>query len=550
MKRKDIDPQKPNIHEVFTRNGGEKYVIPKYQRAYAWKKDNAEKLWEDITRNEGKDDYFIGTMVLSQAEDAFEIEVIDGQQRLTTVSLLLFALYLHYYEIDESKAIKHILSYLKVGDIDDEYEVLTLSKINLEFFRKLLEQQSLEKYKKYREKNYKTENKSNKYIFDVLDYFLNIILEKKESDRNLEIVRLNDILKLVRNNIFFLTLKVTDYAEASKLFEVLNNRGVDLTKADLIKNHLFSVAEKQSSISSVEKSWEKLQNNISIEKLEQFFRYFSLVYSKEDDLYIRMENTIKTKSAKTVSDLIYKSSEEYKKFIDPNFSDEDRENNLLEELKILGVSQFYTLILSTYNNISTEEKLDLLEFIVNFTFRYSTICGKNPNKLESLYADLAYEFNIGNKSLNDIKNEISLLNPSRVEFENAFREKEFKTTKIPRYILGKIENYISSDEKKVDFQSVHLEHIMPKQISEWKKVDNKYVKLHQKYLNKLGNMTLLSEKINTSIKNSFFDKKVEKYNDSEINIINEIRQLDSWDEDAIKNNTTRYLEKANEIWIL
>lgn len=552
MKKKDIDPEKPNVHEVFSITGGLRYIIPRYQRAYAWDKENGEKLWKDINNvllNQDND-YFIGTMVLSQTEDSTNIEVIDGQQRLTTLSLLLLSLYLHYAELDSSKASKHILKYLKIGDIDDEYEVLTLSRVNLSLFSELLNINSIKEYKQYKEKKYKNEIKSNKCIFDVLDYFIEEIEQGKISDHNLEMNRLNELLKIIRNNIFFLTLKVTDYAEASKLFEVLNNRGVDLTKADLIKNHLFAQAEKQSSLVTVEKNWNKLEDNIGIDKLEQFFRYFSLIYSKNDDMYVRMEETIHNKSALTVSNLIVEHSDRYKVFLEPSYSSDDKESLLYEELKILGVSQFYSFILATYDKFSFSEIINLLEYVLKFTFRYSTICGKNPNRLESLYAELAYKINDGKCTIDFIKEEILKLNPSEQEFKLFFLEKEFKSTKIPRYILGKIEESISTNEKTIDFDAVHLEHIMPKKIDKWKTVNVKYEKLHQKYLHQIGNMTLLSEKINTSIKNDIFSRKIIKYKESEINIIKHITSFSDWDEKEINETAQYYFKCAEKIWKL
>ncbi len=551
MKKRDIDPEKPSIGGLFNSSEGLRYVIPRYQRAYAWEKSNAEKLWKDINtinHKQNKDDYFMGTMVIRQAEESKEIEVIDGQQRLTTVCLLLFALYLHYQKFNAAKATQHILKYLRIGDIDDEYLILTLSRVNAKCFNELLNLETKQDYIEYKGNNYKKDIKSNKSLFDVLDYFLYELESSELVDNNLEQNRLNEILKIIRENIFFLTLKVTDYKEASQLFETLNNRGVDLTKADLIKNYLFARADEQASLTKVEKNWNILEDNIGIDKLEQFFRYFSLMYSKEDDVYVRMEQIIQTKSALTVSEMFVKDSDRYKIFIEPTYSNDDKESFLFDELKILGVTQFYSFILASYNQFKFNDILKLLEATVNFTFRYNTICGKNPNKLDILYSNLAYDIIHYNLTISSIINEIEKLNPSDQEFEISFKEKEFKSSKIPRYILGKIESYIGTKEKIVDFDSVHLEHIMPQKIDKWIKYDSKYEKLHQKFLNKIGNMTLLSQKINISIKNSIFTEKLKEYQKSEINLLKDIKLLTKWEESEINNNTQKYLNYAERIW--
>jgi len=553
MTKNDISIGEPlSIDNIFSLNSGKRYVIPRYQRAFSWEKGNAEKLWKDISNilQSDDEDYFIGSIVLSQSDKTPIIEVIDGQQRLTALSLLILALFLEYNKIDSKKATTHILKYLKIGDIDDEYEILTLSRTNLKLFGQLINIETKEEFERFKNDNYKSEIKSNKNLIDILDYFIKKVHENESSDENLEKTRLNNLLKSIRDNIFFIRIKVPDYAQASKLFEVLNNRGVDLTKADLIKNYLFSLSEQQSSLVFVEEDWNKLEDNINIDKFEQFFRYFSLIYSKEDDIYLRMENCISNKSARTVSDLIVKHSNTYKKLLDSSYSDNDEESELLDELKILGVTQYYSFMMSAYSTFNIDEIINLLQFMIKFTFRYSTICGKNPNKVENLYGDLAYTINLGTTSINDIKTEIIKLNPTDEEFKINFNNKEFKSTKIPRYILGKIENHISSDEKVIDFESVHLEHIMPKKIEKWILEDGNYKELHQKYLNNIGNMVLLSEKINTSIKNKIFSEKIISYSNSEINLMKNIKSLSEWKENEILLNRDRHYSYVKDIWKL
>ncbi len=548
MKKEDIDLAKPNIMSLFSI--GKKYIIPRYQRAFAWEKSNAENLWKDIENIlSGKNaHYFIGSIVLSKLKDSDALEVIDGQQRLTTLSLLLLALYLEYQEIDSKAAIKHILPLLKAGDIDDEYEILTLSRTNLDLYSRLISFETKSDFEVFKKEEYSKQIKSNKNLIDILSYFIDKIAQNKEEDHNLELLRLNTILKSIRAKIFFLEISVPDYAEASKLFEVLNNRGVDLTKADLIKNHLFDVAEQQSTLNDVEKDWYAFEDSIGTDKVEQFFRYFSLIYSKEADLYKRMEKTIHVKSAKTVSQLIIKHSTVYKIFLDSSFSTNDIESSLYDELSYFGVTQYYSFLMSAYDKFSMEDILELLSFMVKFTFRYSTICGKNPNKVETLYAELAYDINDGKETVKTIKDKVIKLNPSKEEFKLKFCEKEFKSTKIPRYILGKTEEFISTDEKNIDYSSVHLEHIMPKKIEKWEKENIIFIDLHKRYLHNIGNMTLLSEKINTSIKNNVFSIKQQSYEKSEINLITDITSKSVWKETEILENQKRYYNYAAEIW--
>lgn len=558
MKRESVQLGKPNLHALFSVTGGGRFIIPKYQRTFAWETGNAEKLWKDINEAmtaDGKN-YFIGSIVVNRPEGSQNIEIIDGQQRLTTLSLLLLALFITYSEIDASKATTHILKYLKIGDIDDEYEILTLSRNNKDFYSSILKIKTLQELEIFKKQTYKEANKSNKSIFEILEFFIKAIKTSSEIDLNLEQARLNRLLKFLRENLFFIEVSVQNYSEASKVFEVLNNRGVDLTKADLIKNFLFSVAERQEALEDVEKDWSVLEDNVEPDKLEQFFRYFSLLYFDDDDIYDRVEKAINSKSAKTVSNLFSKSSETYKKFLDPSFSNDSEENKLLTELKTLGVTQHYPLLLSVYdkypniNGAASSEVKEILKLLINFTFRYSSICGKNPNKPESIYGSLAKDVKEDKIKLNDVKIKIEELNPKDPEVKMQFLSKEFKSAQIPRYILGKIENHLSTDEKILDYDSVHLEHIMPKNIDIWKAQDPNCVAVHKKLVNNIGNMTLLSSSINTKIKNGLFENKKAEYQKSDLNTIKDIEQKTTWGEAEIEANAKRYYDFAKDIWKL
>lgn len=531
-----IEYKKSTVDIIFF---DKKYQIPKYQRPFAWNKEKAEKFWNDIVCEEG--DYFMGTIVLNKHNSIHEI--VDGQQRITTISLFFFALYLNYKDsVDEATAKMHIYKYLKTSTIKSESQLLTLSKNNFSFYNNLLEIKTKDDLA-----NIVADNKSNKNILEIVNYFIGKINENKKTDPNLEKIRLADMLEKFTKKVFFFEITVTDYKQASKLFEVLNNRGVNLVKSDLVRNYLLSEAERQK-FQEEEINWDGIEDNISGVNLEKFIRYSSILLSKKDDLYERVIEYTENHSSKTSIDLLSDLSKIYKKIIDPSFSDDDFENKLLTELDILGVTQAHSILLAGYNKFNNEDIRELLQLIVNFSFRYSTICGKNPNKLEKKYSDLAYEVFNNSLSLDEVKKQIIELSPSDDEFMKSFVSKNFKNTIFPRYILGKIENFISSEEKIIDFPAVHLEHIMPKKIDKWIEEDGEVGKYYDKYVNNIGNMVLLSKSINTAIKNNIFSIKREKYDGSEINLVGDIKAKKKWNEEEIKWNGNRYYEHAKNIW--
>lgn len=558
MKKDDVKPESKNFHDIF--DSLVLYEIPRFQRPFAWDQENAEKFYNDILPyidwTIPDDGYFLWSIVVNKKWDNL-YEVIDGQQRLTVSSIFLFAIYLLYYQIHQQDAILRIYKYLRNWDLwGAPKNVLTLSRNNDEFYCSLLDK-NIEQIRLI-EKN--SLSASNKKLLTILQYFIQKLSEGKQQDSSLEKKRIENVFNLFRKQIFVIQIPVSNYKEGSKIFEVLNNRWQDLTKADLVRNYLFSKAEQEGFLDSIEKQWNKLEDDIWVDSLEQFFRYSSFGFSKKDDIFERVEEAVESSSSITFIGKVAHLSKFYNCFLNPWLAEDDLETKLLEEMRILGVTQCYSLLLTVHDKFWLDVYKELLEYIINFTFIYSTICWENPNKIEKIYSLLSFEVNFWFEkdgehyahSLDSIKSRLKEVLPSKLIFEQRFREKLFKTNKIPRYLIWKIEHYISTNEKLINPTEVHLEHVMPQNIDIWNWEDKKYAPLHKKYVYCLGNMILLSKKLNTSIKNKLFVDKKNKYleKETQLNIIKlmDFGSIDSWDEAQINNNLNRYLDHAKEIW--
>lgn len=536
MDKNTIEPSKKTVHELFQSSSS--LFIPKYQRPFSWGSDEAEELYNDILK--GNPDYFLGNILLNR-KSSNVLEVIDGQQRITSLSLLFLALYL-YCEDKKIKDASKIKNYLEKGNFGSSTNSLKLSKINNELYERLLSAKTIAEIA-----SLVCKNDSDKKIIDVITTFINLIKKDKKEDDNLETQRITEIFRRISENVFFIVIIAENNKQASKLFEVLNNKGVDLTEADLVRNYLLSKADQQSFESSIE-TWENLEKKIGIDNLEQFLRYSSLLVSEADGIYERVFEYAEKHSSKTAIDFFNDSSDFYLKILDPGSYNEDSDTTL-EELNTMNITQVRPLLLAASRKFDTDTLVDLSKTLVNFVFRYSVICGKNPNKVELFSKDTSFNVYNGLYTYADVCRKISELNPDDQDFKKAFLEKNFKNTKIPRYILGKIEDKMSSGEKSIDFSAVHLEHIMPKKISKWQTADPYYnEEFHLKYVNQLGNMVLLSQKINTKIKNSLFVEKKDNYGGSDIHLIDEIKKKTVWKKEEIEWNINRYYQVAKEIW--
>lgn len=550
MDKDRVKPEEKTVRNLF--DGDQSFIfIPKYQRPFSWNRDNAEKFYSDIFKDElikTKKDYFLGSILLNRPNNE-TLEVVDGQQRITTISLFFLSLFLLFREKNpESIESADFYKFIKKGAFNQKKNILTLSRSNNDFYNQLISTDSISSLKKT---DVSSESKSNKNILEILLYFIEEIDRNKNTDINLENKRLEELYHHICNNVFFITITTQDYKQASKLFEVLNNRGTDLTESDLIRNYLLSKAEEQGFIDGIT-NWEDFEKSIGLDNLEQFFRYSSLLISQNDSTYERITEFTDGGSSKTSLDFFKKLSSVYLQILSPSSYAEIEENaDLLDELNILNATQVRSVLLAAYESYTKEEVLELIKYLVKLTFRYSTICGFNPNKLESKYSELAYSIYKNKKTLEESINELEELNPTENQFKLSFLSKEFKNTKVPRYILEKIEDKISSGEKGINLDFVHLEHIMPKKIDKWENEDPHYLKdTYNDYVNNIGNMVLLSQKINTSVKNSLFNDKKNKYVGSEINLISEIQSKDKWTSREIIWNAERYYNFANQIWSL
>ncbi len=537
MTIEQLGTSKPTVSEMMLEK---QYKIPKYQRAFSWNQDKAEQLYVDIFSS--RDNYFLGSILLNKREGYFE--VIDGQQRLTTLSILILSIFLIYKtNVDEVEAQKYIHKYLKFGNTRGEYATLVLSRHNNNFYNELVDLTSFE------EVDSLVPSENDKAMLAVLKLFIKKINEKKVTDIHLEKARLNDILEKVTEKVFFLQLTVTDYAQASKLFEVLNNRGTELSEADLVRNHLLSELERQGLGTEENiKLWEQIEDKIGLSNLERFIRYASFSFSNEQDIYSRVQNFINIKSSKTTLDELDVMSKLYASFVDPELFEDQDEANIHTEMNAIGATQVRSVLLAGYLKYEKSDIQTLLNFLVSFSLRF-IVSDKNPNKLEKKYAELAYSIYNEGLEVTDVINILKAndICPTADEFSLSFSNKSFKSNTLPRYILSKIEDHISTEEKYTNLNGVDLEHIMPKKIDKWQAVKD-YTEVHKNYLNNIGNMVILSSKINSRIKNDLFEQKKNHYDDSEINLIADIKSKDKWEEEEIVENTKRYLSRALEIW--
>ena len=453
---KHTEPNK--IAQLFSNANSILYNIPKYQREYTWGQKEWNLLFNDVIENcEG---YFLGSIIcvdnsVSAYSDA-ELEVIDGQQRLTSISILLIALYnklnKHKSELDEDQLtdLNNIKRELVVKRNDKNIPRLTPQVQNNnrdDYFSLLCENGLLLDYEK-------RNNAGNRRIYRAYYYFSNIInkyIEEIKSDKP-ETNEISILFNLVKkfNSSVLVSIEVETHKDAYMLFESLNNRGVPLSAIDLIKNLLISVSDADGKSEECYVKWKKilfyLGDDYSVQ--ERFFRQFYNAYRDELNKPYKAEGKVKyalgylaTKS--TLLDIYEKLIKtDYEKFLNriekeaKNYSIlicNENEDDTIEELetplfnldKIQGAPSYILLLYLMSNkeelNINNQTMVEIINYLVKFFVRRNITDYPNTRNLTKIFMDLVSS--ISDKQGSDIYNIIVNNLKTNSSSDEIFEEK-------------------------------------------------------------------------------------------------------------------------------
>lgn len=537
-----------------------KYYIPDYQREYSWTKETeVDDFWKDlqtIILEKDREEHFLGQVVLNENEG--KKYIIDGQQRTTTMIILLAVLRDFFYELHEKFNIsdaQDIYEDIKIKFIGRYSETknelkLTLGEVDRDFFRTYIQI--------FRKKEFEINVEkipSHIKIKEAYNYFYNEIKKKLDDSKNSneQYLKLKEIYETFLSKIKVMYVETDNEYEAFIIFETLNARGKDLETADLLKNHLFRISK--GNLELVKNTWQKILETLEEIDVTRYIRHYwnsKYSFSREKDLYKRLRDKISTPlDTKEFIEEIEKLSPLYKSLEKPEngfyFDDKDI-NESLTNLRIMGASTFFPLILSLENKGFSEEIIKKIVHNIETLFLRNCVIGdKVANKYEILFSNLAskittetlIDFESINKELKD-----NIL--SDEEFLVAFEAAEIKQVTTAKYVLREINDFYDNETTVIkDNNKIQLEHIMPKALGDKWNIDNE---LHTKYLNKIGNLTLLYNKLNNKIKNNTFEVKKQSYSESTIQLNKELINFKEWNIKNIESRQKKLSEIAVKRW--
>ncbi|MFJ8525456.1 DUF262 domain-containing protein [Bacillus cereus] len=533
----------------------DKFYIPDYQREYSWEKEEQIKdFWLDLVDlvENDRNSHFFGQVVIHDDNEEKKKYIIDGQQRSSTSIIFLAVirqLFDEIYTVTNRDGARNKVEDIRLKIIgrwsEEENELqFHLGKIDNIFFRDFIQRGVFV--------DGELTEPSHVRIKEAYDYLYDELRKKLECfDDNDKYNRLVEYYDGFRNKFSLMCVETDDMNEAFIIFETLNARGKELETSDLLKNHLFKTSN--GFIDEVKSEWLKMQENAEGIDLTRYIRTIwnsEYDFTREKELYKNLKGDIKTPlDCLNITKKLVKSINVYKVLVDPinetYFKDKEIEKHI-ENLKILNASTYHPIVIAMANsNYDEAEIKKIVESIESFIIRNCVIAGKVANRYETLFAKIAQKLSGSHLTSEEIAQDLKNDMLSDEEFKNHFMVCSIKSAPVAKFILRKINDF-QQKEMVVNPSNmkIHLEHIMPKKLGNWKV----HEEIHQKYIHRIGNLTLLADEYNKTIKNKEFVEKKKAYNKSKIEMTKKLVSYNEWTSTRIDQRQKELYEVAKEIW--
>jgi hypothetical protein len=534
------------------------YKVPSYQRDFAWTSEEVGTLWEDVAAaiDDGRDEYFLGTLVTSPAAAEKTREVVDGQQRLAVLSMFFAAISREWTSRgDQKRADSVFRDYLGSEDRRTEAVIpkLTLNELNDSVFQKVVLKGGVLKTAER-----KLLERPNRLLVEAYELVVSRLKKWLEGYEDQESALL-DLDDFISAKVQMILIDVGDASDAFVIFETLNDRGLDLAIADLVKNYLFSLARGQ--IDKFKSAWGDISLLVGSGNLTQFLRHYWLSevrLVRERDLYRALRSTAKSApKARQLLERLRKVADYYAALTNPehaywaDFSSDARSH--LEALLLFKVTQFRPVALAAMERFSADNMTKLLRLLKVISFRYTVVSGLGTGNLERVYTDAALAIRSGKAK--SPKAVFELLKSAYVtddRFAQDFAAKRFTKAGVARYVLAEINDDLESDKERMVAEGtgrITLEHIMPKSPGPGWKNAVPSGEDSRDFVDAIGNLTLLEKGKNRGIANAAFKTKKEKaYEKSSLHLNKKIAATKDWTSADINRRCKALAKSARTIW--
>lgn len=540
-------------------DGKKQFTIPIYQRTYSWVLKQCQQLFNDIERigiDESELSHFIGSIVYfkpgtSPVTSVPELLVIDGQQRLTTVSLLLLAL-TNFLKVQSDFSLED-----ETWEEIQETYLINKHRRDDSRFKLLLTRKDKSTYTNLVDDIELASNHS-KRIIENYDFFKGII------NRDNAVAVYHGIKKLIIVDVIL----ERDKDNPQLIFESLNSTGLDLSQADLIRNYILMGQPMDKQNELYEKYWYPMEQSFgeNIGSLAWFIRDFLTMKEASipriDQVYEVYKKFLNSKNGFGSIDDAVKSLHRYAKYYvriallkenDPEIAKK------LKEITKLKIDTSYPFLLAVYGDfeegqITKGEFVEIIGLVSNYVFRRA-ICGIPTNSLNKTFATLYKRIN-KEKYLESVKAAFILMDgyrrfPSDTEFSKELQIKDVYNFRSRNYLLESLENY--GRKEPVNAENYTIEHILPQNQNislQWQnELGDNWERTKEKYLHSLGNLTLTGYNSELSDRPFGVKKTIQGGFDSSPLFLNEsVRAEAKWNEDAILRRASKLAERACLVW--
>lgn len=541
-------------------------VVPPHQRPYSWTDEQITDLLRDLSDAiRDKDaEYFLGTVVLTKNEEGSHF-VIDGQQRLATVSIVICAIrnYFHRVGDKERSGVIHqkYLAQKELRGLTETAHLKLIAADNGFYENQILPPSAAVTKTKHRKKVNPPSHTRLEDALRLATEHIEAIVKQTQDPAQL----LLDWVEYIHDKAKVIVVEVNDEGAAYTIFEVLNDRGLDLSVSDLLKNFVFRMADNK--VSEAQEHWTTMVGVLEAsgakeKELKTFIRHvWASQYglTREKELYSRIRTTITSKQravdfAKDLSEqaAVYAAldnpNDEFWKTYGAGVRDS------IDALDLLKATQIRPLVVSLLKHFEDKEVKRALPMLVCWTVRFLIVGKLGSGSLENGYSERAKEVSSGT-----IKTATALHDASKTflsaddEFEQAFRTARVSAHYLARFYLRILEHTASpsgTHELVVNpsEEAVTLEHIMPQSRDpHWKHITEEQ---HRTYVNRLGNLALLDKGLNEYAGNLAFADKMKAFAKSKITLTREISGIATWDMKAIDARQERLAGLAVQAWPL
>ncbi|UOS63139.1 DUF262 and DUF1524 domain-containing protein [Helicobacter pylori] len=544
--------------DLIGKSQEKQFVIPIYQRVYSWEKKQIKQLWDDIIKiggNDKMDGHFIGSIVFVHdgiySTSHNDLLIIDGQQRLTTITLLFIALRNHLNDEDE------LLEKFSCQKIQNRYLINSDEKGDKKF-KLILSESDKDTLLYLIDKDKRKPSEPSSKIMENFKFF-----EEWVSNTD----KLETIFKGLEKLMIVEIALEKGKDDPQLIFESMNSKGMELAQTDLIRNYIVMETEIEKQEGFYNKYWRAMEEDFKQNKklFDRFVRHYLTIKTREIPNISKVYAVLKDYRQKEgigIEDLLKDLQKYCGYFCQIVFKKEaDKDlNKALGFLVDLEMDVIYPLLLELYSDysdgvLSKDDFKSSIELIESYLCRRA-VCGLGTNSLNKVFPSFTKHIQ-KDEYFESLKVHFgSLTNNQRFPNDDEFKDrlitidfyKKFKSKKT-KCFLERLENF--DTEEPVNAQECTTEHIMPQELTEeWERdLGENFQAIHDKYLHTIGNLTLTG--YNPEYSNKSFQEKrdMEKgFKDSPLRLNQGLRDLESFGEEEIKKRANDLADWALKIW--